>query len=258
MPIFTIISDWYKNDFYAGALKGMIISECKGAQIFDISHQIESFNIAQAAFVLRNSFQRFPKGTIHLICVNSEADKNRQYLIVKAEDHYFIGADNGIFGLILKNAPQKIYQIKVKDDEINSFPELSVFTRCACHIALEKKITDIAVEIKDYYKQIPLRPAIDDNTISGSVIYIDSYQNVVTNITKELFDRIGENKAYDIFVQSHHYKISKINKKYKETTPGELLAIFNSVGLLEIAINNGNAAELLGLEVGANIRVKFK
>jgi S-adenosylmethionine hydrolase len=90
------------------------------------------------------------------------------------------------------------------------------------------------------------------------VIHIDSYQNAITNISRELFLRVGGGKAFHIFVQSKHYKIDRINKRYNETEEGELLAIFNSSGLLEIAIRNGNAAGLMKLNTNSTIRVEFK
>ena len=101
-------------------------------------------------------------------------------------------------------------------------------------------------------------PAIDKSDINGSVIYIDSYRNAITNITYELFKQIGKGRAFDLFIQSNHFHINKINEKYNESSSGEILALFNSVGFLEIAINQGNAADLLNLDVSSPIRIKFK
>jgi len=112
--------------------------------------------------------------------------------------------------------------------------------------------------VKKYQERIPLRAAIDQSVITGSVIYIDSFRNAITNITRDLFDRIGDNRPFEIYVQSNHYVINRLNNYYHETAPGEILAIFNSVGLLEIAINKGNAADLLNLSTNSSIRVKFK
>ena len=99
-------------------------------------------------------------------------------------------------------------------------------------------------------------PTIDESTINGSVIYIDSFRNAITNISRELFDQIGKGRPFEIFVQSNHYKINRINKKYSDSSTGEMLALFNSLGLLEIAINSGNAADLLNLSVNSVVRIK--
>ena len=112
--------------------------------------------------------------------------------------------------------------------------------------------------VKKYQERIPLRAAIDKSGITGSVIYIDSFRNAITNITRDLFDRIGEGRAFEIYPQNNYYIITRLNNFYHETAPGEILAIFNSVGLLEIAISKGNAADLLNLSTNSSVRIKFK
>jgi S-adenosylmethionine hydrolase len=111
MQIITLTSDWNKNDFYLASIKGRILSLCPDVTIVDVSHQIQTFNILQAAFVLKNSFRNFPDGTIHIIAVNSMADKDKALVLVKALKHYFISCDNGIFGLLLDEPPEKIIKI---------------------------------------------------------------------------------------------------------------------------------------------------
>ncbi len=128
----------------------------------------------------------------------------------------------------------------------------------ACILAKGTPLTELGTPTDSYNKQTPLRPTIEDQTITGSVIHIDSYQNAITNISKELFERIGKGKQFAIYVQSKHYMIDKINGRYNETPSGELMAIFNSVDLLEIAIRNGNAAGLLRLNSSSTVRVEFK
>ena len=125
-------------------------------------------------------------------------------------------------------------------------------------MARGEKISDLGNQVNNYEKRIPLRATIEETGITGSIIYIDSYQNAITNITKDLFERIGKNRVFEILVQSNYYKLNKINRTYGETSVGEILALFNSLNLLEIAINNGNAAELLNLTVGSTIRINFK
>jgi len=132
-----------------------------------------------------------------------------------------------------------------------------VFAPAAAFLASGDKIDDLGSPLNDINRQTPLRATYDEAVIVGSVIYIDSYQNVITNISKELFDKVGRNRRFEILVQSNHYRINKINLTYNETSNGELLAIFNSAQLLEIAINKGNIAELLNLSINSNVRIKF-
>lgn len=256
MAIITIISDWNRNDNYLASLKGRILSNCPDTNIIDITHQITPFNSAQAAFVLRHCFRNFPEGTVHLICVNSEATKEKPHVAVKAMNHYFIGCNNGIFGLIFDEDPEEAV---ILENQIQSeiFPELFVFADCACKIIKNNKLHQIGTPVKSLAKQIPMLPTIDESVINGSVIYIDSYRNAITNITHELFDKIGKGRRFEIYIQSNYYKITRINKKYNESSTGEMLALFNSSGLLEIAINSGNAADLLNLNINSTIRIKF-
>ncbi len=259
MAIVTLLSDWKPNDFYLAALKGKLLGACQNIQLIDIAHGLPSFNLSKGAFILRNAYPHYPPGTIHLICINSEFQAGQKQLVAELDGQYFVGGDNGIFGMMLHREPDRVYALDEKiSQKGGTFPELTTFVEITAHLAQGKDLNKIASQTKEYQQQTPFRAAIDNMVINGSVIYIDSYQNAITNISRELFSRIGHGKAFDIFVQSHHYRVSKINKTYRETTPGELLAIFNSLGLLEIAINKGNVAELLNLVTGSGIMVKFK
>jgi len=259
MHIITLTSDWKENDHYVASLKGKLLSACPGAQIVDISHRIKSFNISQAAFVLRNSFPHFPDNTIHIIAVASEPETGGGWLAARKDNHFFLCADNGILGLLGGTEPEEVIALKVDlKEESNTFVALSVFARVACELSGGTPLSKLGSPVSKFDMQTPLRATIEDNRIIGSVIYIDSYQNAITNISLELFNRIGNRRAFKIYIQSKHYMVDRINKRYNETDSGDLLAIFNSSGLLEIAIRNGNAAGLLKLTTNSTIRVEFE
>ena len=257
MPIITLTTDWKSDDFYVGAVKGAIISECPSVAIIDITHQIQTYNVAQAAFILRNSYRHYPKGTIHIIGVNSESNNKSPYIAIKADGHYFIGTANGIFGLMFDKKPEIIVKINNNNDDLLTFPELSIFAKTACDLVKGKNIMELGEEITELSQQIPIMPAIDENIITGSIIYIDSYKNAITNISRDLFYKIGQNKRFEILIKSNSNKISKINKTYNDTPMGELLAIFNSLNLLEIAMNKGKICELLDFNINTTVRIKF-
>ncbi len=256
MRLVTLISDWNSSDYYIGAIKGRILSSCPAVTIVDVNHQISNYNITQAAFVIKNTYHNFPKGTIHIISINSEASLEKPHVLIKHHGHYFIGADNGMFHLFTEGKTDLIIEID-KESENSSFPELNVFARIACEIINESNITKLGQEKKSLFKQLPVLPAIEESLIIGKVIYIDSFHNVITNVSKALFDQVRKNRSFDIFVQSKSNRISKINNKYNETSMGELLAIFNSAGYLEIAIRNGKAAQLFNLTTNSSIRIVF-
>jgi len=258
MHIITLTSDWKENDFYVASLKGKLLSACPEAQIIDINHRIKSFNSAHAAYIIRNAYPHFPENTIHIIAVNSEPEKGGELLAARKGKHYFLCADNGILGLLGGSEPDEVITLTEQYQETDTFVALSVFARVACELAKGTPLNKLGSQAESYDRQTPLRATIEDQTITGSVIHIDSYQNAITNISRDLFKRVGNSRSFEIYVQNKYYMIDRINRSYNETEPGDLLAIFNASGLLEIAIRNGNAAGLLNLNTNSTIRVDFK
>jgi len=259
MHLVTLTSDWKKDDFYTGAIKGLILSSCEDARIVTLSNQIRPFSIAEAAFVVRNSYLHFPPGSVHIIAVGSESDPQAHMLAAKINGHYFLTADNGIVGLLGNADSFEIIRLKpTGNDEPKSFPAFQYFSRAACRIISGEPLSALGEKTEDFRKQIPLRATLENNTITGAVIYVDSYGNAITNISRELFDRIGRERKFTIYVQSKHYKINRLNRFYSETTAGDLLVLFNSIDLLEVAIRNGSAKDLLNLNTDSTVRVEFK
>jgi S-adenosylmethionine hydrolase len=259
MHFVTLTSDWNKDDYYTGAIKGSILSSCKDVQVITLSNSIRSYSVSEAAFIVRNSCYHFPKGSIHIIAVGSEHTPDSQLLAAKIDGHYFLTADNGILGLLGDAESSEVIVINRSEDQAaKSFPALTHFSKTACQIIQGASFSALGTPATTFKKQVPLRATLENNTITGAVIYIDSYGNAITNITRELFDRFGKEREFIIFVQSKHYKINRLNNYYSETTGGDLLALFNSIDLLEIAIRNGSARDLLNLNTDSTIRVEFK
>lgn len=258
MPIVTLTTDWIQDDYYVGAIKGKLISLSPDISIIDISHSIQPFNTAKAAFIIKNSYTHFPKGTIHLIFVNTEPAAGESLLAIKYEDHFFIGNDNGIFGLIFRDQPTSIVELpEAEAEKHGGFSALDIFVRATGQIVKDGDLINAGKQKDNFSKSIPRRATIDQDVINGSVIYIDSYKNAITNITKDLFNRIGKGRQFEIALQSNHYRLTRINKTYGETSVGELLVLFNSLDLLEVAINKGNATGLLNLTNSSTIRIRF-
>lgn len=251
MPVITLTTEWRPDDIYNGIIKGKLSNLCPGAVIIDNATGILPFNISHASFIIRNTFENYPAGSIHIICVQSESPDGEKYLIVRARDHYFIGTDNGIFSLILNSEPDEVISI----DHGNSTDELDIFARAASDIYSGKKLSQIGTRVGKSSERIPLRATIDRDTIIGSVIFIDSYGNAISNITREIFNRIFTGRKFRISIQSNKNFTGHISDRYGDVPVGELLARFNTLDLLEIAINGANVAELLSLEAGSTIRI---
>jgi S-adenosylmethionine hydrolase len=251
MPVITLTTEWKPDDIYYGIIKGKLSSRCPGTVIIDNAGSIPAFSISQASFIIRNTYSNYPKDSVHIICVHSEAHKDEDHLIVRARDHYFIGTDNGIFNLILNSDPDEV----VKIDHHGTSDELEIFAKAASELIAGKKLSELGKPVKILSERVPLRATIDKDVIIGSIIFIDSYGNAISNITKEVFYRVFENKAYRILIQSNKNYTDHISEKYSDVPVGEMLARFNQLDLLEISINGADVSELLSLSLGSVLRI---
>ena len=259
MAIITLTSDWGSKDHYAGSVRGAILRLLPDAQIVDISHQIPSFDLNQAAFIIRNFYRNFPEGTIHILAINSEAATDTPHTLEYHNGHYFIGADNGIFSLIFDDLPAKIIELDIiQDSDYFIFPARDVFVKVACHIAAGKPIEPLGHLKEGIMQKIAFKPVIQDDLIKGKVIYVDNYENVFVNITEQLFAAVVKNRKFAITFRSPNYRITKISKSYKDVTPGEMLALFSTSGYLEIAIRMSKASSLLGLKMDQLVLVELE
>ncbi len=253
--ILTLTTDWNQHDYYNGVLKGKLVTVCPQLKVVEITNQIPLFNLNHAAFVLRHSYKHFPKGTIHLVLVNSDNCQSQRMIAFNYDEHNFIVPDNGLIGLMLKEPPQNVFAFPFISK--GSFASLEPSIQAIDGICKGNNLASIAESISNFDQRIPLRATIENSAITGNIIYIDSYMNAITNVSKGLFDRVGKGRRFELFVQSQHNKVERISNTYNEVDSGELIAIFNSTDLLEIAINNGHAAQLLNLSNGSSIRIKF-
>jgi S-adenosylmethionine hydrolase len=257
MAIITLTTDLGYKDFYQAALKGSILNTLPDVNIIDITHEIEAFNISRAAFILKNSFYYFPKGTVHLIGIDTVYSESNKYLAIKYRDHYFVGSDNGIFSLIFEEDPQEIVEINIMQDlKFLHFPLADIFVKAACHLASGKPLKEIGITNDEIEHLMNLHPVIENNQIKGSVIFVDSFENVITNVTKEIFTKVQNGRNFTLFFKRNE-SINQLSWHYNEVPEGEKLCLFGISNHLEIAINKANASGLLGLSNGDIIRIEF-
>jgi S-adenosylmethionine hydrolase len=275
MAIITLTTDFGEKDHFVGAVKGAIYSELSDIRIVDISHSVNPFNITEAAYIIQNAFNSFPKGSIHIIGIDSELNPENKHIAVKLNDHFFICANNGIMSLIASEiVPEKIVEINIHDRIETNFPVLDVFVKVACHIARGGTLEVIGKTIQDIKHLTDIKPVIntDDSQIIGNVIYIDNYGNVVTNITRKLVKDVGKGRDFEI--SARNYKFKTIHERYsdainftvdrhKREEDGKKLALFNSANFLELAIYKsnpqtiGSASTLFGLRFRDTITINF-
>ncbi|MEX0291568.1 MAG: S-adenosyl-l-methionine hydroxide adenosyltransferase family protein [Flavobacteriaceae bacterium] len=275
MAVITLTTDFGLKDHFVGAIKGTIYRELEDAKIVDISHEISPFNIQECAYILQNSYKAFPEGTIHLVGVDSEPTVENQHIAVFVDGHYFISANNGVVSLITAEIkPEQVVEIKIPNPVHGSFPVLDVFVQVACHLARGGKLEVVGKPFDKLKELKEFSPRVTDNgnTIVGSVIYIDNYGNVITNIRKSLFEAYRNGRAFAI--NARNKTISEIHHKYSDIVdfkleknqrkgPGDLLALFNSSDYIELAIYKsdlntvGGASSLLGLNYRDTILINF-
>jgi S-adenosylmethionine hydrolase len=257
MSLITLISDWGINDYYTAAVKGMIYKHHPKAEIVDITHEIEPFNVNKAAYILKNSYQSFPEGTIHIIGINTEESLNHPHVVAYYDKHYFIGTDNGVLSLIFDREPEKLFVLDILQDSPNfTFSGRDRFVKAAVHLAKGGKPEELGNEKTKLANKLSFKPAVNKDSIRGMVIHIDTYENLITNIPEDLFRDKVKNKKFTISLRST--QINKIHDSYGDVPNGEIVAIFASNGMLEIAMNKGNAASLLGVNEQDPILIEIK
>ncbi|HYF70569.1 MAG TPA: SAM-dependent chlorinase/fluorinase [Ohtaekwangia sp.] len=255
MSIVTLLTDSGESDHYVAAIKAKIIGVNPGLRIEDITHRIKPFDIGHAAFVLRAVFRDFPGGTVHLVGVDSAGNRDDAFIAVQLEDHYFIGCDNGLFGLISDRPHQQLVELNSINPIISSFPERDVFAPAAAKLASGVSITSIGKPMQAFRKMIDRQVKATKKQITGSVIRVDGMGNLITNIPLQAFNVLSKGRSYT--VQFGGEKFKRIHTHYHQAEQGECFILFNSLGLLEIGIYKGNASALLGLEYDSVVNIIF-
>ena len=280
MQIITLTTDAGLKDYYVASLKASLYSVLTNIILVDISHDIRPFDSSEAAFQLRSCYKDFPKGTIHIIGVDSEpklvnsaneaSSQNSEPSypsILFFEEQYFVATDNGFFGAFLgekKGGAFYRYKNIEAHPEMLKFPTKNCLIPLAVKIIQGEKLDDFCVAGENFKISLLQNPIIESFSIQGNVIHIDSYGNLISNISKEDFDRFGENVPFTIYYHNKTYHLDKISPTYNSVVLGDKVAIFNNAGLLEIAINQGanrsfgGADKLFGVRKGDVIRVNFE
>ena len=255
MRIVSLTTDFGIHDYYAGELKALLYNHIPNVKLVDISHSIEPFDIVQAAFFLSNTYQRFPEATIHVVAVQSYYDVAFKLIFFKRDGHYFIGPDNGIFSLIWPDLDaSSIFEVPHLDQ-----PNLSINNLLSHTVAMihhDMPYDEIGTPVKDYTRKIYLQPVITKDQIRASIIHIDRFDNVIVNLTKETFEKVKAGRQFRLFFKRND-PIHHIQKYYSDVPIGDVVALFNSSGYLEIAVNMGRASTLYNLNKNEAIQIYF-
>lgn len=255
----ALLTDFGTQDYYAGTMKGVILKINPHTQIVDISHEVPPQDIMDGAYFLYASYQYFPKGTIFVVVVDPGVGTERKIICVKTQDYIFLAPDNGVLTFALNNSKieKKIFVTNSRyflNTVSSTFHARDIFAPVAAHISLGLNLNQLGREINSIERINFPKPTLHKNTLEGKIIYIDRFGNIVTNISKKDFENFRKkilSKSFEIKIENRH--IRKISCSYSEARLGRVLAIFGSTNLLEVSINQGNAAKILKVKRGDRI-----
>ena len=276
MSIITLTTDFGYKDYFVSVIKAALLHEIPSTTIIDISHEISPFNHTEASYILKNAYSSFPKGTVHIVGVESEFTPENKHLVMRYDGHYFIGADNGIFSLLREGIPyEKLVEINIHNAILTSFPVLDVFVKVAGHLSRNGSMDVIGKPIHHMKELRGVQPVLNEsgNQLIGSVIYIDNFGNVVTNIKKNSFQEIQKTRTFTIFTKNVKFDAiytsyaSAINfniPKENREEEGKKIALWNAAGHLELSIYKsnpqkvGSAKSLFGIDFRDTVTVVFE
>jgi S-adenosylmethionine hydrolase len=248
MSLLTLTSDIGTRDYLVGAIKAQLLQSNPGISIVDISHNISPFNYPQAAYLCKSAIKNFPDFTYHIIMVGLFESKPKQLLLTFHNNQYILCGDNGLLTMIMEEKPEIIAGISLDETgEKNTVQIASVMGKVIRQLESGESLQKIGIMDVDYVQKNHLRPLLGSDWIEGQIIFIDNFENVIINITKDQFEEQRNGRNFRIVFKREEV-IDRISESYADVPEGEKLALFNSAGYLEIAINKGNAAGLLGLK----------
>lgn len=254
MHIITLTTDFGSQDHYVAMLKGAMLCEHPLLNFIDLTHNVKNYNIVQAAYSIRHTYRNFPLGTIHVVSVNNFYQPNPVFVLIKYEGQYFVGPDNGVFSLIFDHQPEECYVIPYDTISINTYRE--VYAKAVKHLLSDEPLANIGERLEEMTQRFSLQAITGDALIRGTVIHIDHFENVVLNITRELWNRYTYYHRFALFFKRHD-PITELSTTYADVPIGENLCLFNAAEHLEIAINMGRAASMLSLDLEDTVQVEF-
>jgi S-adenosylmethionine hydrolase len=247
MACITLLSDFGLQDASVAIAKGVLMQHVPDAQIVDISHLVETFNIQQAAYLLLSAYSNFPAGSCHVLLFDVFSEPSPRLLLCEFGGHYFIAPDNGILSLAFGETPQNVWKCFTLEapglfsDWLRECGKIAAQLRTHAPADLQLENCELKVAPKHW------QPKMDENSAECHVVHIDRYENVVLNITREQFDRVGQGRPFRILFMRD--ELSQLSTHFYNVAEGQKLCRFNATGFLEICINRGKAASLFGFKL---------
>jgi S-adenosylmethionine hydrolase len=259
--IVTLTTDFGESDYFVGAMKGVIYTINPAARIVDITHQIPPHDVYSAAFTLMCCSKEFPRNTIHLVVVDPGVGSSRRPIMVMADEHYFVGPDNGVFSYIYQHLEvHRIVHLTTehyfRSPVSSTFHGRDIFAPCAAYLSKMLEWRMLGEEIADPVRfNVPL-PTVLGKQIRGSVIHIDRFGNIITNLTS---DELTEDRIQNgVKVRVGKQEARRLLTHFGEAERDELFAYFGSSGFLELAMNKQPAARVVEARRGMEVEVSIE
>ena len=259
-PIVTLTTDFGTNDYFVGAVKGVILDIVPEAAIVDISHAVQAYDVLDGALTISQTYSYFPTGTVHMVVVDPGVGTARRPIIASSDGYHFVAPDNGVLSMVYAKE-ERIHVRHITSEHYfrqpvsNTFHGRDIFAPCAAYLAKLVDSHKFGDEIEDYVKFAAPKPKpAGDNRLRAVVLKVDRFGNLITNIRPEdvpaLFD--GKSK-FKITVGSK--EIGEIRNSFADGGPGEVFGIIGSMGYLEIVANRAAAAQITGAGKGSEVSI---
>ncbi|MHC1743746.1 MAG: S-adenosyl-l-methionine hydroxide adenosyltransferase family protein [Syntrophobacteraceae bacterium] len=257
-PIITLLTDFGLQDGYVASMKGVILSICPQATLVDITHEISPRDIQSAAFVLHTVAPSFPPGTIHVVVVDPGVGTERKAIAVQTPDCTLVGPDNGVFSRVLRTASplqaRSLENVRFQRSPVcPTFHGRDIFAPVAAHLAAGLALEHLGPSCTPIVAEWTV-PKLEGGALLGEVIHIDRFGNAVTNIATKDLKRFSP-QLEDVHVRAKDQDIGPPCRTYGDRQPGSLLALIGSSDHLEIAVNMGHCARILGLKINDPVSV---
>jgi S-adenosyl-L-methionine hydrolase (adenosine-forming) len=259
-PTVALLTDFGTRDHYAGTLKGVVLTVCPDAGLVDISHDIPAHDVMAGALELAACYRYFPHGTIFLVVVDPGVGSSRRGIAADIGDYKFVAPDNGVLSAVfLESPPKKVVELTERKYALptvsRTFEGRDRFAPAAGFLAKGVALVALGKSIANFHSLELPRPAVTATEITGEVVRVDRFGNLITNIDRKTFAHFAATGA--IAVEVGGSAVPRIVATYAEAPAGELCALFGSTDHLEVAINAGDAAATLRLGHGAVARVRL-
>jgi S-adenosyl-L-methionine hydrolase (adenosine-forming) len=258
-PLITLLTDFGDADYFAAAMKGVILSNNPAACIIDITHDIPARDIEAAAFTLFAAHNAFPTDTIHIAVVDPGVGSNRRAILMKVAGQFFVGPDNGIFSYVCDGAEPRVFHLNnpkyFRHPVSDTFNGRDIFAPVAAALSRGIAPKKLGVEVDDYVRLPSLKPEISKSgIITGRVIHLDHFGNCVTNITRcELSDKMID-QGIQLLIGDE--RVVTFHRFFaEETRENEGFCVWGSAGFLEVVVKNNSAAKRLKVKRGDSVLV---